>query len=303
MTRLVPPSVWLASVLLFLASLMWSAVTPGFQTPDELQHTNSVVRLAEGGGWPRPGDVLVEDETLDAQELAGAVVGGRYFTFPRGDEPIRPEAPYFANVTPTAVDDRLSFRELDDGPVDQGPIDQMTQHPRGYYGVAAAVYDVLRAGDWRYDRAMFLIRALTALMVAATVPVCCYIAARELSGRTSVGQVAAFVPLLIPQISDQRGRLERRRRDRHDGRDVGRDLPRHLLGSDSQAPAVPRRRRRRRVLDEGHGRRPAAHAAPGRRRRRRGTSAERCSTGDGLRCSPPWAPGPWPSCSAAGGGG
>ncbi len=72
MTRLVPPSVWLASVLLFLASLMWSAVTPGFQTPDELQHTNSVVRLAEGGGWPRPGDVLVEDETLDAQELAGA---------------------------------------------------------------------------------------------------------------------------------------------------------------------------------------------------------------------------------------
>ena len=200
-TRLVPPSVVLASVLLFLASLMWSAVTPGFQTPDELQHTNSVVRLAEGGGWPRPGDVLVEDETLDARMLAGAVVDGRSMAFPRGSGPIPPEAPYFANVPPTAVDDRLSFRELDDGPVDEGPIDQMTQHPPGYYGIAAAVYDVLGAGDWRYDRAMFLIRALTALMVAATVPVSCYVAARELSGRASVGKVAAFVPLLIPQIS------------------------------------------------------------------------------------------------------
>ena len=30
----------------------------------------------------------------------------------------------------------------------------MTQHPPGYYGVAAVVYDLLGAGDWRYDRAM-----------------------------------------------------------------------------------------------------------------------------------------------------
>ena len=201
MTRLVPPSVVLASVLLFLASLMWSALTPGFQTPDELQHTNSVIRLAEGGGWPAPGDLLVEDETLEARYLAGAVRDGRSMAFPRGTDPIPPEAPYFANVTPTGVDDRLSFRELDDGPVDEGPIDQMTQHPPGYYGVAAVVYDLLGAGDWRYDRAMFLIRALTALMVALTVPVCCYVAGRELTGRSSVGQIAAFVPLLIPQLS------------------------------------------------------------------------------------------------------
>jgi hypothetical protein len=76
----------------------------------------------------------------------------------------------------------------------------MTQHPPGYYAVAAAVYDLAQAGDWRYDRAIFLLRALTALMVAATVPACCYIAARELTGRESVGKIAAFVPLLIPQL-------------------------------------------------------------------------------------------------------
>ena len=201
LTRLVPPSVVLASVLLFLASLMWSALTPGFQTPDELQHTNSVIRIAEGGGWPAPGDPLVEDETLEARHLAGAVRDGRHMAFPRGTDPIPPEAPYFANVTPTGVDDRLSFRELDDGPVTEGPIDQMTQHPPGYYGVAAVVYDVLGAGDWRYDRAMFLIRALTALMVAVTVPISCYVAGRELTGRSSVGQIAAFVPLLVPQLA------------------------------------------------------------------------------------------------------
>jgi 4-amino-4-deoxy-L-arabinose transferase-like glycosyltransferase len=76
----------------------------------------------------------------------------------------------------------------------------MTQHPPGYYAVAAAVYDVVGAGEWRYDRAVFLLRALTALMIAATVPVCCYVAARQLTGRDTVGRIAAFVPLLIPQL-------------------------------------------------------------------------------------------------------
>jgi hypothetical protein len=56
----------LASVLLFGASLLWAVFVPGFRAPDELQHVNSVVRLAEGGGWPGPGDVRIEDETLGA---------------------------------------------------------------------------------------------------------------------------------------------------------------------------------------------------------------------------------------------
>ena len=98
-TRLVPPSVVLASVLLFLASLMWSALTPGFQTPDELQHTNSVIRIAEGGGWPAPGDPLVEDETLEARYLAGSVRDGRSMAFPRGTDPIPPEVTRSASTT------------------------------------------------------------------------------------------------------------------------------------------------------------------------------------------------------------
>lgn len=190
----------LASALLFLVSLLWSAVIPGFRTPDELQHLNSVVRVAEGGGWPRPGEVFVEDELLEAEGLSGAATGGRRTVFPGGVGPIAAEARFFPDLLPTGVADRASFHALDDGPVEGGPVDQMTQHPPGYYAVAALVYDALGAGEWRYDRAMFLLRALTALTIAGTVPACCYVAGRALTGRSSVGEVAAFVPLLIPVL-------------------------------------------------------------------------------------------------------
>jgi 4-amino-4-deoxy-L-arabinose transferase-like glycosyltransferase len=76
----------------------------------------------------------------------------------------------------------------------------MTQHPPGHYAVAALVYDVLDAREWRYDHALFLLRAVTALMVAVTVPACCYVAARALSGSETLGRIAAFVPLLVPQL-------------------------------------------------------------------------------------------------------
>jgi hypothetical protein len=62
------------------------------------------------------------------------------------------------------------------------------------------VYDLLQAEDWRFDRALFLLRGLTALMVALTVPTCCYVATRALSGSETAGRIAAFVPLLVPQL-------------------------------------------------------------------------------------------------------
>jgi hypothetical protein len=190
----------LASVLLFLTSLLWAAIVPGFQTPDELQHLNSVVRLADGGGWPAPGDPVVEDEMLKARALAGASTHGRRTVLPGETAAMAPGTQSFDDLSPTGVGDRPSLHTLDAGPTTRGPVDQMTQHPPGYYAVAAVVYRLLDLGDRRFDRAMFVLRALTALMVAATVPVCCFLAGRELSGKSSIGQVAAFVPLLIPQL-------------------------------------------------------------------------------------------------------
>ena len=155
--------------------------------------------MAEGEGWPRPGDARVEDarSPTPGRSPAASSDAGAPSSWTTARTP--PGSHYFSDVVPTRAEERASFGELDDGTYETYR-DQMTQHPPGYYGVAAAVYDVVGAGEWRYDRAVYLLRALTALMIAATVPACCYVAGRALTGRETVGKIAAFVPLLIPQL-------------------------------------------------------------------------------------------------------
>lgn len=197
----VPAAVVLASVLLFLASLLWSIQTPAFRAHDEFVHVNSVLRVADGGGWPAPGKALLEEEILfDALEISGAR-DGRLLTAYHGTYNPYPDVTYFSDVPPTPAADRPSFDELDDGRPPTPLVDQMTQHPPGYYAVAAAVYDLAGAGDWRYDHALLLLRAFSALTVAAVVPVCCYLATRAMTGREPLAKAAAFVPLLIPQLA------------------------------------------------------------------------------------------------------
>jgi 4-amino-4-deoxy-L-arabinose transferase-like glycosyltransferase len=77
----------------------------------------------------------------------------------------------------------------------------MTQHPPGYYVVAAGLFKLVGAGGWRYDHALLLLRALSALIVAAVVPACCYLATRQVTGSEAAGRTAAFFPLLIPQLA------------------------------------------------------------------------------------------------------
>jgi hypothetical protein len=192
-------TVGLASVVLFAVSLLWALVTPGLRGADEAAHLDSIVRLADGGGWPRPGTVRYEDEIRDVEVLAGAVHDHLRTVFPRTTSYV-PEAPAFPDLVPPAPDERRSLHDLDDGVAPGGPIDQMTQHPPGYYAIAAAVYRLTGAGDWPYDSALLLLRALTALMVAATLPVCCFLATRDLTGSEAAGALAAVVPLFVPQL-------------------------------------------------------------------------------------------------------
>jgi hypothetical protein len=189
----------LASVLLFLVSLLWAVLLPAFRGPDELQHVNSVIRVAEGGGWPAPGDVRIQDEVLEALRQSGYLVDERRTALPGAADPPE-DSPGFVDLLPTPVADRASFAAMDDSDASGYTIDQMTQHPPGHYAVAALVYDVLDAREWRFDHALFLLRALTALMIALTVPTCCYVATRALSGSETLGRIAAFVPLLVPQL-------------------------------------------------------------------------------------------------------
>src|SRR5687768_2196113 len=99
LSRLVPASVVLASVLLFLASLLWAVLVPVYQAPDEIYHVNSVLRVAEGGGWPRPGDARLEDEVVTSRGLSGVATPEGRTSFDGGaGRP--PGVPMFADVSP-----------------------------------------------------------------------------------------------------------------------------------------------------------------------------------------------------------
>ena len=60
------PVAWVATVLFVGLMVLWTIVTAGFRNPDEPQHVNSVLRIAEGGGWPAPADAYMSPEVLRA---------------------------------------------------------------------------------------------------------------------------------------------------------------------------------------------------------------------------------------------
>ena len=40
------------TVAFFVWQVVWAVLTPAFRAPDEPLHVNSVVRVAQGQGWP-----------------------------------------------------------------------------------------------------------------------------------------------------------------------------------------------------------------------------------------------------------
>jgi hypothetical protein len=197
----VPPvSVWVAAALLLLSSMIWGALTPATRAPDEVQHLNSIVRLAHGEGWPKPGDAGLERAVLNVRELSGATHNGKV-TFLPGSVNRTPTGELFDDLPPTAVKQRVSLATLEDrSPELTNQLDQMTQHPPGYYAVTAVVFKLVGAENWRYDRMLYFLRVMTGLAIAASVPFCIYFATRDLTGRRFTAQAAAFLPLLIPQL-------------------------------------------------------------------------------------------------------
>src|SRR4051812_39966282 len=157
LSALPPATVWIAGALLLLSTMLWAALTPATRAPDEVQHLNSILRIAEGGGWPKPGDARMEREVLDVRDLSGATRDGQRVYVP-GSVNRTPGSVLFTDLTPTGVDDRKSLAALDDGQPPTGQMDQMTQHPPGYYAVTGALFKIVGAVDWRYDRALYFLR-------------------------------------------------------------------------------------------------------------------------------------------------
>src|SRR3982750_777157 len=90
------PVAWAATVVFVATMVLWTIVTPAFRSPDEPQHVNSVLRLAEGGGWPAPGEAFVLPEVLRAKTLIGySAVDGQIGNWAGGNllPGVRPSIP------------------------------------------------------------------------------------------------------------------------------------------------------------------------------------------------------------------
>jgi 4-amino-4-deoxy-L-arabinose transferase-like glycosyltransferase len=211
------PVAWAATALFVATMVLWTVVTPSFRSPDEPQHVNSVVRLTEGGGWPAPGEAYMSPEVLRAKTLSGfSAVDGQLGNWWGGTllPGVRPEIPaaellYFAlysDQQPRPQGERLPFSALEPTrPVDVSlHPDQMSQHPPLYYAVTAAVVELVGADEWRFDRELALMRLVSVALVAP-LPLLAWSAAVRLSGRRRVADVAAVLPLAIPQLAAQGG--------------------------------------------------------------------------------------------------
>jgi 4-amino-4-deoxy-L-arabinose transferase-like glycosyltransferase len=211
------PVAWTATALFIALMVFWSIVTPNFRNPDEPQHVNSVLRLAEGGGWPAPGEAFVLPEVLRAKTLTGfSAVDGQQGNWVGGTllpgvrETIPPEelqfyAP-FSGRPVTPPEDRLPFPELElTRDVDlQMHGDQMTQHPPLYYAVSAGVVVATGSLDWSFDRTLTLMRLVSVAMVGF-LPLMAFSVTRRLTGNRRLADAAALLPLAIPQLASLGG--------------------------------------------------------------------------------------------------
>ena len=214
------PVAWAATALFMAVMVLWTVVTPAFRSPDEPQHVNSVLRLAEGGGWPQPGDAYVMAEVLRAKTLTGfSAVDGQQGNWVGGTllPGVRPqftdeEQNYFvpfSTRTVTPPDDRLPFEDLEltreVTPGTHG--DQMTQHPPLYYAVNAAVIVASGSLSWPFDRTLALMRLVSVALVM-WLPLMVFSVVRTLTGNRRLADVGSILPLAVPQLAALGGSVQ-----------------------------------------------------------------------------------------------
>jgi 4-amino-4-deoxy-L-arabinose transferase-like glycosyltransferase len=155
-----------------LLLVVWALVTPLFGAPDEAPHLNSVVRVAEGGGWPAAATTPYYDAVLVMRESAGS---------PPAERPTVGEL-------------------LTEHPGFRADIDQMSQHPPTYYAVAAGVLRLVDYHDVRWDHAVVLLRLLDVVLVAP-LPLLAWATVRRVTRSPRAGVVGALAVFVVPQVA------------------------------------------------------------------------------------------------------
>jgi hypothetical protein len=208
------PVAWAATAVFVTLMVLWSIVTPAFRSPDEPQHVNSVLRIAEGTGWPPAAHGTMFPEVLRAKTLSGFSAedgqrgnwGGATLLPGVRLETSQEDLQYYAlfsrrTITPPAERDPFPQLELSQDVDPRKYGDQMTQHPPLYYGLVAAVVKGTGAYDnWRYDRSLALMRLVSVGLVGC-LPLMAFSVTRTLTGNRRLADVAALLPLGIPQLA------------------------------------------------------------------------------------------------------
>jgi 4-amino-4-deoxy-L-arabinose transferase-like glycosyltransferase len=149
----------------------WTILTPLYDAPDEPLHFNSAVRLAEGGGWPAPGDAELQTMILAA----------------RGE----------GNLP---ASERSTFLELRESHPGYRGVDQMTQHPPLYYAYSAAVLSAVDFMNIRADLALLAVR-LGGLLFVIPLPLLAWASVRRITRSSRAAIVASTAVFAVPQLA------------------------------------------------------------------------------------------------------
>ncbi|HEX4017098.1 MAG TPA: DUF2142 domain-containing protein [Frankiaceae bacterium] len=190
--RRAPRPVWLVTALFALILAGWSVLAPLYHAADEPNHADAVMRLEEGRGWPSATTARITDEGI------GATLASPYG---------RPANRLLINYLPIPASlapgrhDRPKWQDLKARPGTSGQvIQQITQHPPGYYWYEALILRAGGAAGWRWDIAVSTMRLLSALLVV-WLPLLSWATAWKASGRRRAGIIASIFPLAVPEFS------------------------------------------------------------------------------------------------------
>ena len=169
-----------ATVLLAALMVMWSVVAPAYRASDEPMHVSTTLRLAESGRYPPPGRALMDPSVLASFRWVNYF--GRAGRVPTVDRP-------------AALSQPPSMHELSGPNVPRAKtdIDQMTQHPPGYYLLMAGAVKALRLDDASPNGLILGLRLVSSLLLLP-IPFLCLLVARRVGLAPRVAAASAFFP-------------------------------------------------------------------------------------------------------------
>ena len=195
------------TVAFLLWQVVWAVLTPAFRAPDEPLHFNSVLRVAQGQGWPAPGQARVDSQVLEAVRESGLILpSSPDFSVMERTRSLGSQshshAPFFFETDLVPAGQRLVIHAGQPTEI----VDQMTQHPPLFYVLEALAHRAVGAEQWPWDRQLLLLRLVSVLMTLPVVPAAMYTTWR-IGGSRGWALGAGALAFAVPQLAFVTGSL------------------------------------------------------------------------------------------------